>query len=129
MAQNRMQYILDTISSVKGKKATPASGTFKASGANISFRAAFLSSEYNDDLGFNADKENNLEFKIDCDDKDVSKLGSLLEAIKKLQQSDKKIELVLDGSIPNYGDSKTVYTVAVDMTAADFIKKYEPLLK
>lgn len=126
---NRMKYLLEAISSVKGKKATPASGAFKASPASISFRASFLSSEYNDDLGFNTDKESNLEFKIVCDDNEVSKLGSLLETIKTQQKSGKKIQLELDGSIPSYGDNKTVYTVLVPMSASEFIKKYEPLLK
>lgn len=129
MSHNRMKYMVDSISSIKGKKSTPASGTFRASGANISFRASFLSSEFSDDLGFNVDKENNLEFVIACLDGEVSKLGSLLEAIKNTQKSGKGLELELDGSIPSYGDNKTVYTVKLDITASDFIKKYDSLIK
>lgn len=129
MNNNRMQYYIDNISSIKGKKTTPASGNYKASGANITFRAAFLQSEYDEDLGFNVDKENSIEFKINCEDHEVSKLGSLLEAIKKIQASGKKIELILDGSLPSYGDYKTVYSVILDVTAKDFIKQYESSLK
>jgi len=129
MANNRMKYSIDTISSLKGKKSTPASGNYGASGANVSFRASFVSSEFDKDLGFCKDVENNIEFKIQCEDSEVSKLGSFLEAIKKQHLSGKKIELVFDGSIPSYGDYKSVYSVSVDSSAADFIKKFESFLK
>lgn len=129
MANNRMKYILDGISSIKGKKTTQSTGTVKGSGANVSFRCSFLDSEFNPDLGFNVDKENNIEFKIPCDDNEVSKLGTLLEVIKKQQYQGKKIDLEVEGSLPSYGDYKTVYSVNLDISATDFIKKYEPLIK
>jgi hypothetical protein len=129
MANNRMKYIVDGISSIKGQKAAPASGDYPAKTPKVTFRGAFVNDEYDDELGFTVGKENNIEFKIDCTDNEIKKLGSLLEAIKKMQSGGKKIELEFDGAIPSYGDYKTVYSVVVDATASDFIKKFEPLLK
>ena len=129
MAKNRMKYVVDGISSIKGQKAAPASGDYPAKTPKVSFRGAFVSDEFDEDLGFTVGKENNIEFKIDCTDVEIKKLGSMLEAIKKMQADGKKIELEFDGSIPSYGDYKTVYSVVVAATASDFIKKFEPLLK
>lgn len=127
--KNRMQYMINTISSIKGKKATPASGNFKASGARIEFRGSFIDSSFNEELGFNTDTENNIAFLIQCEDSEVASLGSLLEVIKKQQSSGKEIELTLDGGLPQYGDYKTLFTVNLDVTAHDFKKAYESKIK
>ena len=124
-----MRFNIEQIGSIKGKKTTVDAKTSKTYPASVAFRASFVTSEFDKDLGFTVDKENNIEFKVECADAEVSKVGSALEAIKKEQLSGKNLSLNFSSSFPSYGDYKSVYSSIINSTALDFIKELEAALK